>query len=70
MSDVNITVNGQSYAAYANGAYTIPLASGEYSVRIIADSLAAPVDYDIDINNANIKLDVIKTGNDIKVSSW
>lgn len=70
LSDVNIAVNGQSYAAYANGAYAIPLAAGSYSVRIIADSLGSPVEQDININNANIKLDVIKTGNDIEVSSW
>lgn len=70
LSDVNIVVNGQSYAAYSNGAYTIPLAAGDYSVSVVADSLGAPVERSITIGNANVKLDVIKSGDDIEVLSW
>lgn len=69
LSGVVITTNGKSYPAYQSGSYAIPLAIGTYELSITGDALGAPVFYAVQIANQNRKLDVIKTGNTIRVSA-
>lgn len=70
LAGITITVNGQSYNAYTTGAYAIPLANGLYDLTISGAALAAPVNYPIQINGANVKLDVIKSGASVDVVNW
>lgn len=67
---ITITVNGQSHNAYASGAYAIPLTNGQYDLSIAGAALEAPVNYSIQINGANVKLDAIKSGASVDVVTW
>lgn len=69
MSGVTISFNGKSYPVYATGAYTIPVSNGTYNLTITGDSLGAAVYHTLQVNNANEKVDVIKSGNVIDVVS-
>lgn len=68
LSGVSITINNSTYQVYNSGAYSIPLNNGIYELSIIGDALAGPVFYSVQISNQNRKLDVIKSGNNIRVS--
>lgn len=68
LSGINITTNNKTYPAFNSGAYTIPLINGTYELSITGDALGAPVYYSVQISNQNRKLDVIKSGNNIRVS--
>ena len=68
LSGVTITTNGKSYPVYNSGAYSIPLSNGNYELSITGDTLGSPVYYSVQIANQNKKLDVIKTGTNIRVS--
>lgn len=70
LDGITITTNGKSYPVYATGAYSIPLASGTYDVALTGASLGNTVNYQVSITNANIKLNVIKTGSTTNVVSW
>lgn len=67
LSGINISVNGTSYPVYATGAYTIPLSNGSYNLIITGDALGAATYRTVQINNANLKMDVLLTGNTINV---
>lgn len=67
LSGVTIAFNGKSYLNYATGAYSIPISNGTYNLTITGTTLGAPVYHTTQINNANTKVDVIKTGNSIVV---
>lgn len=68
LSGITITTNGKSYAAYNAGAYAIPLTNGNYELSISGDALGAPVYYSVQVSGKNRKLDVIKTGNNLRVN--
>lgn len=68
LSGINITINNKTYAAFNSGAYAIPLVNATYELSITGDALGAPVYYSVQISNQNRKLDVIKTGNNLRVS--
>jgi hypothetical protein len=70
MSGVTISFNGKSYPVYATGAYTIPVSNGTYNLTITGDSLGAAVYHTLQVNSANEKVDVIKSGNAIDVVNW
>jgi hypothetical protein len=70
LSGVTISFNGKSYPAYATGAYSIPVSNGTYNLTVTGDSLGAAVYHTVQINNANTKLDVIKSGNTLDVVTW
>jgi uncharacterized protein YkwD len=70
LSDISISVNGQTYNAFSAGAYSIPLANGDYNVIFSGANLSQPVGYTIKIAGGNIKLDVIKTANGERVNTW
>jgi uncharacterized protein YkwD len=70
LPDIRISVNGQTYNAFAAGAYTIPLANGDYNVVFSGAKLSQPVNYTLKIAGGNVKLDVIKTASGERVNSW
>jgi len=70
MSGVTISFNGKSYPVYATGAYTIPVSNGTYNLTITGDSLGTAVYHTLQVNSANEKVDVIKSGNVIDVVNW
>jgi hypothetical protein len=67
---VTISINGKSYPVYSTGAYSIPLSNGTYDLVITGGPLGNLMNYQVHINNANIKLDVIKNGAAAQVVSW
>jgi len=67
MSGITISFNGKSYPVYATGAYTIPVSNGSYDLTITGDSLGTAAYHTVQVNSANVKVDVIKTGNAIDV---
>ena len=69
MSGVTISFNGKSYPVYATGAYTIPVSNGTYNLTITGDSLGAAAFHTVQINNANKKVDFVKTGSLIEIVS-
>jgi hypothetical protein len=69
LNGITITINGRSYPIFNSGAYSIPIANGNYELSITGDALGAPVYYSVQINNQNRKLDLIKTGNNLTVVS-
>ncbi len=70
LEGITINTNGKSYPVYSTGAYSIPLTNGIYDVAITGSELPNTVNYQIQINNANIKLNLIKTGMTTSVTSW
>lgn len=70
MSGVTISFNGKSYPVYATGAYIIPVSNGSYNLTISGDSLGAAVYHTVQVNSANEKIDIVKSGNVIDVVSW
>lgn len=68
LSGITITTNSKSYAVYNTGAYSIPLTNGNYELSITGDALGTPVYYSVEVSGKNRKLDVIKTGTNIRVS--
>jgi hypothetical protein len=67
LSGINISFNGATYPVYATGAYSIPVSNGTYNLMITGDALGAAAFSTVQINNANVKMDVLLTGNIIKV---
>ena len=67
LSGINISFNGMTYPVYATGAYSIPVSNGTYNLTITGDALGAAAFSTVQINNANVKMDVLLTGNSIKV---
>ncbi|HSC66370.1 MAG TPA: CAP domain-containing protein [Cellvibrio sp.] len=70
LSGITISFNGNSYPVYSTGAYTIPVVNGTYNLTITGDLLGAPVYHSVQINSANTKVDVIKSGSAIEVVTW
>jgi hypothetical protein len=67
LSGINISFNGATYPVYATGAYSIPVSNGSYNLMITGDVLGSAAYRTVQINNANVKMDVLLTGNNIKV---
>lgn len=67
LSGVTISFNGKSYPVYTTGAYSIPVSNGTYNLTITGDSLGTAVFHTVQINNANTKVDVVKTGNAVNI---
>lgn len=68
LSGINISFNGTTYPVYATGAYSIPVGNGSYNLTITGDALGSATYRTVQINNANVKMDVLLTGNIIKVA--
>lgn len=69
LSGITITINNKSYPVYSTGAYSIPLTNGNYELSITGDALGAPVYYSVQVSGKNRKLDVIKSGNNLRVNA-
>jgi len=67
---VTISTNGKSYPVYSTGAYSIPLSNGTYDLVVRGANLGTTINYRVQINNSNVKVDVIKTGSTVQVTSW
>lgn len=67
LSGINISFNGATYPVYATGAYSIPVSNGTYNLTITGDALGSAAFSSVQVNNANVKMDVLLTGNNIKV---
>lgn len=70
LSGITVSVNGKGYSVFSTGAYSIPLSKGTYDLAITGDALGSPVYRTLEINNANVKLNVVKHGNAIEVLTW
>lgn len=70
LEGVTISTSGKSYPVYSTGAYSIPLSNGTYDLIITGAPLGTQMSYRVQINNANIKLDVVKNGSEAQVVSW
>lgn len=69
LNGITITTNSKSYPVYNTGAYSLPLTNGNYELSITGNALGAPVFYSVQVSGKNRKLDVIKTGNNLKVNA-
>lgn len=67
LSGINISFNGATYPVYATGAYSIPVSNGTYNLTITGDALGSAAFSSVQVNNANVKMDVLLIGNNIKV---
>lgn len=67
---ITITVNGQSHTAFSTGAYSVPVRNGTHNITVSGVGLDAPVNYTVAVNGANVKFDVIKSGNEVRVNTW
>jgi hypothetical protein len=70
LSGITVSVDGEGHSVFSTGAYSIPLSNGSYNLAITGDALGSPVYRTVQINNANVKLNVIKNGGDIEVVVW
>ncbi len=70
LDGVTITTNGNSYPVYSTGAYSISLANGTYDLIVSGAAFSTAVSYRVQINGANVKMDVIKNGTSENVVSW
>lgn len=70
LDGITISTSGKSYPVYSTGAYSIPLSNGTYDLIITGAPLGTQMNYRVQINNANIKLDVVKNGSEAQVISW
>jgi len=70
LNGATISVNENSYPVYSTGSYSIPLSNGTYDVVVRGSSFPEAVNYRVQINGANVKLDVIKNGLEANVVSW
>ena len=69
LSGINISINSKTYQVYTSGAFSIPLANGNYDLSFTGDALGSPVFYSVQISNQNRKLDVIKAGVNLRVNA-
>jgi hypothetical protein len=67
---VTISINGRYYPVYSSGAYAIPLNNGTYDLVITGGPLGNIMNYRVQINNTNLKLDIVKTGSATEVVTW
>lgn len=67
---ITVTVNGQSHTAFSTGAYSVPVRNGTHNITVSGAGLDAPVNYTVAVNGANVKFDVIKSGNEVRVNTW
>lgn len=70
LSGITLTVNGRSHAVFSTGSYTVPLSNGTYNISFSGEALGTPVNYTVQINNANVKFDVITSGNRVDINTW
>lgn len=70
LDGVTISTGGKSYPVYSTGAYSIPLSNGTYDLVITGAPFTDAINYRVQINGVNIKLDVIKSGSNANVVSW
>jgi hypothetical protein len=69
LSGVSITISGKSHPVFATGAYAIPLSNGSYNVTVTGDVLGTAVYHTVQVADQNRKLDVIKMGASVSVST-
>lgn len=70
LTGLSIHVNGQSYAPYNSGIYAIPLNNGSYTVTVSGGGLGTVSPVNIQINNGNVKLDVIRRNGVTEIVTW
>jgi uncharacterized protein YkwD len=70
LSGITVSVDGEGHSVFSTGAYSIPLSAGTYNLTISGDALGSPVYRTVQITNANIKVNVIKSGSTIDVATW
>ena len=70
LNGVTININSNSYPVYSTGAYSIPLANGSYDIEVTGVPFADTVNYRVQINGSNVKLDIIKNGTSANVVTW
>lgn len=70
LSGITLTVNGQPHLVYDTGAYSIPVSNGTHTITASGTALGTPVEYTLTVSGANVKFDVIKSGNAVSVNTW
>lgn len=70
LSGITLTVDGSSHAVFETGAYTVPLANGVYDITVSGEALGSPVNYTVEVDGANVKFDVIKSGSAVDINTW
>jgi uncharacterized protein YkwD len=67
LSGITISLNGKTYSVYNTGAFSIPVANGTYDLTIAGDILGTALYSSVQINNANVKVDIVKTADTLEV---
>lgn len=70
LEGITISIDGEGYAVFTTGAYSIPLINGTYELTISGEALGDPVMHTVEIDDANVKVDVIKNGTNVDIASW
>lgn len=70
ISGITITLDGRSHTVFSTGAYAVPVTNGTYAVTLTGAALGAPISHSIEINGANVKLDLIKSGSNVEINTW
>lgn len=70
LEGITISIDGEGHAVFATGAYSIPLINGTYELNISGDALGNSVMHTVEIDDANVKVDVIKNSEAVEVVSW
>jgi hypothetical protein len=71
MENVVVTVNGTAHRAFQSGIYAVRVTGNTtHHISISGGQLPDPVDKEVEVMNRNVKLDVILTGDDVRIDSW
>lgn len=67
LGGITISLNGKTYSVYNTGAFSIPVANGTYDLTIAGDILGTTLYSSVQVNNANVKVDIVKTADTLEV---
>lgn len=67
LNGIMISLNGKTYPVYNTGAYSIPVINGTYDLTISGDILGTTLYSKVQVNNANVKVDIVKTADMLEV---
>ena len=71
MENVVITVNGSAHRAYDSGIYSVAVAGNStHRVTISGGRMPDAVEYEVEVMNRNIKLDVFIVDDEVRSNSW
>ena len=67
LSDITLEVDGQRHPVFSSGAYSIPLASGNYIITIRGSAAGFPIQHAVTITEQNVKMNIVKTRHGIEI---